>query len=367
MFVGEPTAFAAQGGSTSFSPEAKRQPATDVYLDKGIQDLGDAVRIEVPTPYEVGPVNVYVIRGEAPTLIDVGPGTKDGEEALRRGLRRVGLAFSDIEQIVVTHTHVDHHGLLEKVLDEAPRAKVMAHGASASGFRRDVDGRLRFYDDLFARSGMPEPIRGPVTEGLRRMLLLEPRVDVDVWLHDGDLVEVGDGLWRVLHTPGHSGDLISLYREATRTLITSDHVLPSVSSNAIVEPPPEGTKRRQRSLIQYLDALRKVQQIPVELALPGHGEPFVDVAGLVTQRLAMHEARLRDIEGRLREAARTGGKGGATVFELASAMFQPREGDVLTLAMSEVIGHLDVLQARERIAAAEEGGVTVYRVRSADV
>ena len=27
------------------------------------------VRIKVPTPYEVGPVNVYVLLGEAPTLV----------------------------------------------------------------------------------------------------------------------------------------------------------------------------------------------------------------------------------------------------------------------------------------------------------
>lgn len=320
------------------------------------------VRIKVPTPYEVGPVNVYVLLGEAPTLVDVGPGTKEGEEALRRGVNSLGLAFSDIETIVITHTHVDHHGSLEWVLEQAPRARVMAHAAAEAGFGRRIEERLQFYDALFARSGMPDAIRAGVTEGLGRMLALEPRVDVDVWLQDGDLLRAGDGTWRIVHLPGHSSNLIGLYREATGTLITSDHVLPGVSSNAIVEPPPSGTEQRQHSLIQYLDALRKVQPLPVALALPGHGEPFTDVAGLVEQRLAMHEARLADIEGRLLRAAEAApGRGGATVFELATAMFNPKDGDVLTLAMSEVIGHLDILQARERLVVEEEGGLFVYR------
>lgn len=350
----------------------------------------DIKRIPLPTPYDVGSVNVYVLLGERPTLIDVGAGTEEAERALLRGLADVGVSLGDIEQIVITHTHVDHHGLLERVLHRNPNAKVFAHAHAQIGFRRDVGRRLDFYDGLFAGSGMPSSLRRAARTGLEHMFALEPDVPVDGWLHDGDIIRAGDGAWRVLHTPGHSGDLICLYREATETLITSDHVLPDVSSNAIIEPAVSPGGGRSRSLLLYMDALRKVAPLPVRLALPGHGKPFADIAGLIAERFAMHENRLRDIESRLagidarlsggtdsddrgvpgpgtaphgagtREAPHSTGSG-ATVFQLASDMFDIRDGDTLTLAMSEVQGHMDVLEARERVVAEERSGLIVYR------
>ena len=84
-------------------------------------------RLELPTPYPVGPVNAYVVFGRRLTLIDVGPNTDDGEAALLDGLRELGLAPADIEQIVITHPHVDHHGGLDRFLRRHPGAKVAAH------------------------------------------------------------------------------------------------------------------------------------------------------------------------------------------------------------------------------------------------
>lgn len=329
------------GGTRSHRPTSATLPA-------------DIIRIELPTPYAVGPVNVYVIKGERPTLIDVGPRTKDAERMLQAGLAAVGLSLTDIERIVITHTHVDHHGMLERVMKLSPGAQVSAHVHGQREFGHEHAQRVEFYDELFAASGVPASLRGAITAGLRDMFALEPRVDVHQWLYDGDLLELGDGTWRVLHTPGHSSSLICLYREATGTFITSDHVLPDVSSNAIIEPPPSGAEQRGHSLIQYVDAMRKVAKLPVTVALPGHGAPFTDVAQLVQERIAMHERRLDDIEANIPGH-------GTTVFELATGMFAPRDGDTLTLALSEVQGHLDVLLARERIVPEDRSGVIVYR------
>lgn len=313
----------------------------------------EVVRIQVPTPYAVGPVNVYVVRGRMTTLVDVGPPTDEGEAALMDGLADAGLSPDDIDQIVITHTHVDHHGGLARFLRRRGPIPISVHMSGQREFRRERVQRLNFYERLFAACGMPAAMRGAVVSGLGQMLALEPDVTVDRWLQDGDFVSMGDGTWRVLHTPGHAGSQICLYHEPTATMVTGDHVLPHISSNAIIEPPPTNGHERPRTLVQYLDGMRRVAALPVALALPGHGDPFIGVERLVAERIDMHERRLRSILDRLRHSP-------ATVYELAVTMFTPRDGDQLVLAMSEVLGHLDLLEVREQVTTETRDGVTVY-------
>jgi len=45
--------------------------------------------LEIPTPFPVGPVNVYLIEGREPALIDTGPNTSEAWESLRQATVRV--------------------------------------------------------------------------------------------------------------------------------------------------------------------------------------------------------------------------------------------------------------------------------------
>src|SRR4030095_9405263 len=84
-------------------------------------------RISVPTPFYIGPVNVYLIAEDPITIIDTGPKTKATVDALRAGLRTAVCLFSDIRRIVLTHAHEDHCGLAKALRDEAKNAEVFVH------------------------------------------------------------------------------------------------------------------------------------------------------------------------------------------------------------------------------------------------
>lgn len=76
-----------------------------------------------PVPgFGVLPVNSFVIRGEAPVLVDTGLAALRGEfmNALRATIR-----VDALEWIWLTHVDADHVGNLAAVLDEAPRARVV--------------------------------------------------------------------------------------------------------------------------------------------------------------------------------------------------------------------------------------------------
>src|SRR6266849_4994254 len=85
------------------------------------------VPISLPTPFYIGPVNVYLVAEDPLTLIDTGPKTKEAIEALREGLRRAGFRVSDIRRIVLTHAHEDHCGLARSLRDEAKNAEGFVH------------------------------------------------------------------------------------------------------------------------------------------------------------------------------------------------------------------------------------------------
>lgn len=77
------------------------------------------IPLSIPTPFYVGAVNVYLIKEEPLTLIDVGPKTKEAADALRAKLLENGVHFSDVRRIVLTHAHEDHCGLTQTVHDES--------------------------------------------------------------------------------------------------------------------------------------------------------------------------------------------------------------------------------------------------------
>src|ERR1041384_5411154 len=121
------------------------------------------IPISLPTPFYIGPVNVYLIAEEPITLIDTGPKTKAALEALREGLRRARLRVADLRRIVLTHAHEDHCGLAKSLRDIAKHAEVLVHGWE-TGHRV---GRLEYEEHraLLVRAGVPRE----EIEAMRRM------------------------------------------------------------------------------------------------------------------------------------------------------------------------------------------------------
>src|SRR5262249_36627455 len=63
----------------------------------------DIALIALPTPFEVGDVNAYLLKGEPLTLLDPGPQTDEAWRALVAGLKQHRTRPEDIELIVLTH------------------------------------------------------------------------------------------------------------------------------------------------------------------------------------------------------------------------------------------------------------------------
>lgn len=312
------------------------------------------IPISVPTPFYVGPVNVYLIAEEPVTLIDTGPKTKEAVEALREGLRRARFRVSDIRRIVLTHAHEDHCGLARTLRDEAKDAEVLVHSWE-TGHRA---GRLEYEEHrgLLVRAGVPDDevqTMRRLYEGVRQYA--DALADHEHReLKDSAELEFTTGSLRVVHTPGHTPGSCSFVREADRTVIAGDCVLKRITPNPILSPDPIDPARRFRSLAEYLVSLARLRALAPTLVHGGHGEPVTDYEELFNRYL-------RAIRERQAEVIRLVPKAGASAWDIARELFPVADDVHRFLAVSEVVAHLDLAHAEGKIAFELSGAREVYR------
>ena len=314
------------------------------------------IPISVPTPFYVGDVNVYLIKEEPLTLIDVGPKTKEAAEVLREKLRRERVEFKDIRRIVLTHAHEDHCGLAKQIRDEAKNAEILVHRWETG----HLFGRLarEEHHKLMIRAGVPDSVFSEMQSVYSEISLLTDALVEGEFseLRDEMELEFTSGTLKVIHTPGHTPGSCSFVREANRTLIVGDCVLKRITPNPIVSPDPIDSNRRFKSLAEYLVSLARIKSYAPTLVYGGHGEPIYDFDEIFNRYV-------RAIEERQRKVISLVSKDGVTAFDLAQKLFPNAiDQDVHRfLAISESIAHLDYAESEQKIAVEFKEGVEIYR------
>ena len=317
------------------------------------------VPISLPTPFYIGPVNVYLIAEDPITIIDTGPKTEEAVTTLRDGLKRAGFAVADIRRIVLTHAHEDHCGLARALRDEAKDAQVFVHGWE-TGHRA---GRLEHEENLrlLTQAGVPAEEIGMMRRLYESVRGYADSLDEDHCseLIDGDELEFETGILRVVHTPGHTPGSCSFVREADRTVIAGDCVLKRITPNPMLSPDPIDPSRRFRSLAEYLVSLARVRSFAPTLIYGGHGEPIHDFEEVFNRYV-------RAIRERQSDVIRLVPKAGATAWEVSRGLF-PNTDDVHRfLAVSEAVAHLDQAHSEGKIALEIGDGREVYRQLSVE-
>jgi len=166
----------------------------DYFTVEGID--ADTFAIGEPRFYQ-GNYNYLVVGSERALLFDSGPGVRD--------IRPVVASLTDLPVVAVpSHLHYDHignHVLFDQIgVVDLPefRTRAEAHG----GILRPTPAEhLGFVEDI--------PI---------------PDLRVTEWLTPGSDIDLGGRTLRVLHTPGHTRDSISLFDAARDQLFTGDYV-----------------------------------------------------------------------------------------------------------------------------------------------
>lgn len=249
-----------------------------------------------PGPMTGPGTNSYLIGEKRLSLLD--PGPRD-ETQLQNFLRAIGDAR--LENILITHTHGDHSpGAL--ALQEATGARLIGLKAP------DVAGQ----DKTF----VPDRL----------------------WC-DNETIDCGEYNIQLIATPGHVSNHICFLLREEQMLFTGDHVLQGTTSVIL---PPDG------DMVAYLDALRRLLQMPLKALAPGHGnimtEPHFEIEKLIAHRLRREQKVIAGLES----------LGAVSLDELVLTVYDDVPKQVIPLAKKMLLAHLLKLQQDERIRCSDE-------------
>ena len=297
-------------------------------------------RFEIATPFAVGAVNVYLLEGTPLTLVDTGPNLGTSLVELERRLASVGRRLEDVELVAITHPHVDHLGLTGLVAARSG-ADVASLAVAADAIEKFPEWSAK-NDDYASGLMLDHGVERHVVQALRTtssiVRALGAPATVSRPLEPATQLQAGERSLHVLARSGHSPADTVFHDEAGRVLISGDHLLSEISSNALITRPlaPDWDGMRPRPLIDYRTALRATQSLDVQLVLGGHGPVITDHRGLIEQRLRRQDERADHLLELL-------SSGPLSAHDLAVEMWGRVAFTETFLTLSEVLGHLDVL------------------------
>jgi glyoxylase-like metal-dependent hydrolase (beta-lactamase superfamily II) len=311
------------------------------------------MRIEkliIPTPFPVGPINIYLVVDDPITLVDTGPKTDQAVAALREQLSKLGFKTEDIKRIFLTHTHEDHCGLAATLQRESG-ARVYVHEWE---FQNISDHRhTRVDPDLLKLAGAPDEELEALSARYQLLHRLGDAVeDIEAYRDTQEFI-FASGSLRVIHTPGHTPGSSCLLREGARLLLSGDTILKNITPNPVLNRDPINPNRRFPSLGEYLVSLARIRAIAPTLIKTSHGDDVTDY-GEHFHRLVRH------IHERLAKVISLVPKRGVTAWEMSKMMF-PKASDINRfLAVSETVANLDLAVADGKLRIERNAGVEIY-------
>jgi glyoxylase-like metal-dependent hydrolase (beta-lactamase superfamily II) len=328
-------------------PSPTQSQRADIPLPEAREVVPGIWKITLPIPFPLKMVNVYALVGQDGwTLVDAGMGTPEARTAFTAGLAKAGLDLSQLRSIVLTHHHPDHVGLSGE-LQEQSKVPVYMHEIDERSLRslREGDMHKRFISvsQFFRQHGLENTqlwYNQTPPDQVRRILRVPPH-EAFVLVEDGSTIELSGEQYRVLWVPGHSDGQIVLFRERDGVFLAADHVLPRITPNIGLY----SDRDRTDPLDDYLHSLQKVEHLPANHVLPGHGEPFTDLGGRAREIIQHHNERLADILTILKERPQN-------AAEITKQLFPSRRiqnHEALRMAIAEILAHLEYLRLQGKL------------------
>ncbi|MER3451681.1 MAG: hydrolase [Thermus sp.] len=304
-------------------------------------------QIPVPIPYPLKTVNLYLLKGKGEVaLVDTALGTRAAKGSLELALAELGLCFSDVHTVLLTHHHPDHYGL--SGFFENQGARVYLHEEEILRGHRFWKDPVAFREQslkIFLEGGMPPAVLEGIEEEMRKTYERVYPPEAPTPLREGEVLEAAGFRLRVVWTPGHAdGHVVFMADEGWA--LGGDMLLERVSPNIGL-----WAYTRENPLADFLASLDKLAGLSPKVVFPGHFNPIWEPKARAEELKAHHQARLEALLALLTEPR--------TPWALSLALFP---GELTPaqrrFAFAETLAHLEYLRRQGLVA--KEGHPALY-------
>ncbi|HVJ52704.1 MAG TPA: MBL fold metallo-hydrolase [Aliidongia sp.] len=205
--------------------------------------------------------NIWHVRGrDRDLMIDTGMGIASLEAAARH-------LFDKQLTAVATHTHLDHVGSHHEFADriahpiEAPR---LATPGKVSLKRDDYPAAFVASIEEAGYEMPPFYITALPHEGYDLDSYRQLPAPVTGTVEEGDVIDLGDRVFEVLHLPGHSPGSIGLWEKSTGILFSGD----AIYDGPLLDGGSDG------DIPAYIKTMHRLAEMPVRVVHAGHDPSF---------------------------------------------------------------------------------------------
>ncbi|MCQ6279322.1 MBL fold metallo-hydrolase [Bacillus sp. EB600] len=305
----------------------------------------------VPASNKLKSFNFFLVKDKnSLTLIDAGMNTDDCWNSLQKTLKDHDYTLTDITEILLTHHHTDHIGLVDRIVS-SHSIPVYAHPYAILVLKRDKEYmkmRVEFFRKLYQEMGCGEIGEKQVADLHNPIILSE-----DKKIHC-EIQEINTNKllgFDILEIPGHAPDQVAFYNRECKWLFAGDLLIEHIPSNAFIEPDYDGI--RTKSLVQKKQSLEKCSLLNAELVFSGHGM-------IIENPVELLNKRIKEIDEKANKYITIIKSGISTASGIAQLRYKEKYEKRFFNIMSEIIGYLDYLELQGRINKEMEKGIWHY-------
>lgn len=232
-----------------------------MHIGKGIEMLEISVQVMGGTD-TIHPTLLW--DEDEALLVDTGyPGSL---VKLKNGASEASVSWEHLRTILITHQDLDHIGSLPALLEDTPLGmSVLSHEIEKPYIEGDKMLLKHTPEALAAAEAMlPQAVPEEWRRAFLSVLAHPPKGRVDRTLTGGEQFPFAGGI-SVIHTPGHSPGHLSLYHQASCTLIAADAL--TVRNGILYGPDPAATP----DMVTALTSLQQFAAYEIRQVICYHG------------------------------------------------------------------------------------------------